>query len=203
MNTKNICKKNRGGGEIMFWKFMVEIIVLFIPNRIRAAVRHRLRHFCQYIYVKKTAKSVGKRFCCGKNILISKRTQIGNDVSINGIFVQGCGNLKIGNYVQIGIELLVLTSNHNYKQNRIPYDYYEIPKDVIIDDFVWIGSRVTLLPGTHLGEGSIIQAGAVVRGEIPPYSIVGGNPAQVFAHRDKESFEKLKKEGKFYTNEIH
>ena len=71
-------------------------------------------------------------------------------------------------------------------------------KDVIIDSFVWIGSRVTLLPGTHIGEGAIIQGGSVVHGQIPPYSIAGGNPAKVFKQRNIEHFEKLKKEKMFY-----
>ena len=43
-----------------------------------------------------------------------------------------------------------------------------------------IGSNVTILPGTTIGEGAIIQAGAVVHGEIPPCAIVGGNPAKDF-----------------------
>ncbi len=72
-----------------------------------------------------------------------------------------------------------------------------IKKDVIIDSYVWIGSRVTILPGTKIGEGAIIQGGAVVHGEIPPYSIAGGNPAKVFKTRDNRRFEQLKKEGKF------
>ncbi|MBR5589795.1 MAG: 2,3,4,5-tetrahydropyridine-2,6-carboxylate N-succinyltransferase, partial [Phascolarctobacterium sp.] len=56
----------------------------------------------------------------------------------------------------------------------------------------------TILPGTHIGEGVIVQAGAVVHGEIPPYAIVGGNPAKVFKYRDIEHYNKLKAEGKFY-----
>lgn len=186
----------------MLWKLIVEIIVAFIPNKFRAELRHRMRNISRTLYVKRTAKSVGENFRCGRDILISKRTTIGDNVSINGIFVQGSGNLVIGSYTRIGTELLILTSNHDYKGSKIPYGDLEISKDVIIEDFCWIGSRVTLLPGTHLGEGVIIQAGSVVRGEIPPYSIAGGNPAKVFAQRDVEHFKKLKSEGKFYINKI-
>ena len=71
-------------------------------------------------------------------------------------------------------------------------------KDVEIGDFVWLGSRVMILPGTKIGEGAIIQGGSVVHGEIPPYAIAGGNPAKVFKYRDKVHFEKLKAEGKFH-----
>ena len=80
----------------------------------------------------------------------------------------------------------------------LPYnDDPIINKDVIIEDFVWIGKRVTILPGTKIGEGAVIQAGAVVHGEIPSCAIAGGNPAKVFKYRDIEHYEKLKAEEKF------
>jgi len=52
-------------------------------------------------------------------------------------------------------------------------------KDVIVEEDVWIGSNVTLLGGCHVGRGSNIGSGSVVRGIIPPYSVVIGNPAKV------------------------
>jgi acetyltransferase-like isoleucine patch superfamily enzyme len=57
-----------------------------------------------------------------------------------------------------------------------------------------------ILPGTHIGEGAIIQGGAVVHGDIPPFSIAGGNPAKVFKYRNKEHFEKLKNEKRFFIS---
>ena len=51
--------------------------------------------------------------------------------------------------------------------------------DLIIDDDVWIGSDAIILCGVHVGRGSIIGAGAVIRNNVPPYSIVIGNPAKV------------------------
>ena len=93
----------------------------------------------------------------------------------------------------------VFTRNHNYdKGDAIPYGRTYIKKDVVIGDFVWIGIQVILLPGTTIGEGAIIQAGAVVHVNIPAYAIAGGNPAKVFAQRDVEHFKRLKAEGKFH-----
>ena len=82
-----------------------------------------------------------------------------------------------------------MTSNHNYEGGAIPYDDMAWVKDVVIGDFVWLGSRVIILPGVTIGEGAIIQAGAVVVRDIPPCAIAGGNPAEVFKYRDKEHFE--------------
>ena len=50
---------------------------------------------------------------------------------------------------------------------------------VVIDDNVWIGDKVSIMPGVHIGEGSIIAANAVVTKNIPPYSIAAGVPAKV------------------------
>lgn len=56
-------------------------------------------------------------------------------------------------------------------------------KDVVVEEDVWIASKVTLLSGVHIGRCSIIGSGAVVRGNVPPYSIVVGNPAKVIGFR--------------------
>ena len=56
---------------------------------------------------------------------------------------------------------------------------------VVIGNDVWIGSRVTILPGVHIGNGVIIGAGAVVSKDIPDYAIVGGNPARILKYRNK------------------
>ena len=73
-----------------------------------------------------------------------------------------------------------------------------ISKDVVIEDNVWLGNRVIVLPGVTIGEGAIIQAGSVVVNDIPKYAIAGGHPAKVFSSRDKDHYEMLKKEGKFH-----
>lgn len=80
----------------------------------------------------------------------------------------------------------------------VPYDHTYICKSIIIEDFVWLGSRVTILPGVRIGEGAIIQAGAVVSCDIPLYAIAGGNPARVFKYRDVDHFKKLKAAKKIF-----
>lgn len=148
--------------------------------------------------IRKTAKSVGQNLCVAGSSKVNKNTTIGDCVRFHGLKVTGKGNVHIGSYVISAGDCLIITQNHNYEGNAIPYDDTMIVKDVTIGDFVWIGARVLILPGTKIGEGAIIQGGAVVHGEIPPYAIVGGNPAKVFKYRDIEHFKKLKEEGKFY-----
>jgi acetyltransferase-like isoleucine patch superfamily enzyme len=129
----------------------------------------------------------------------SKNTFIGKNCHFNGLIIRGNGKVLIGDNFHSGKNILIITSNHKYDNaNAIPYDTKEIiNKDVIIEDNVWVGDRVIILGGVRIHEGVIIQAGAVVVNDIDAYSIVGGNPAKVFKHRNKDDYEKLKKEGKF------
>lgn len=63
---------------------------------------------------------------------------------------------------------------------------------VVIGNDVWIGANVVILPGVTIGDGAVIAAGAIVTKDVPPYSIVGGNPAREIRKRfDDSTIEKL------------
>ena len=156
----------------------------------------KLNRYKKKIY--KNAKCVGKNLYVGGSTSVTKNTYIGDNCSFNGTKIIGEGKVVIGNYFHSGTDILMITQNHNYDTGTaIPYDNTFVCKDIIIEDFVWLGTRVMILPGTHIGEGAIIQGGAVVHGDIPAYAIAGGNPAKVFKYRDIEHFKKLKEEKKF------
>lgn len=149
--------------------------------------------------VKKQCRRCGKNLHVNHLSNVTPNTILKNNVNFNGMSIRGGGTVIIGNYFHSGEDCLMITHNHNYDQgNAIPYDNTYIFKNIIIEDFVWLGSRVTILPGVKIGEGAIIQGGAVVSSDIPPYAIAGGNPAKVFKYRDIEHFKKLKSEKKYW-----
>lgn len=185
------------------------LLTCFILNKtIRRRKRFLLKCKLQTLRyghsVFKTAKFIGDDFWCGGYSKVTQNTIIKNDVCFTGgLKIQGGGICKIGQHTHIGNDCLILTENHNYDNGKtIPYDEKFIYKDVNIGEFVWIGSKVIILPGTTIGEGAIIQAGAVVHGEIPPFAIVGGNPAKIFKYRDIKHYKKRKKEQSFFTIEV-
>ena len=118
--------------------------------------------------------------------------------------------LIIGKFCQIGRGVEFIMNGANHQMNSASsYPFYifngwkqDPPKkedlpykgDTIIGNDVWIGQNVTFLPGVHVGDGCIIGANAVVASDIPPYSVVVGNPAKVIRKRfDDEMIELLEK----------
>lgn len=124
---------------------------------------------------------------------------LGNYVNINpNAVVMGKASIYIGDYFHCGMNLTLISSNHNYLGSKIPYDNTHIAKEIVIKDFVWLGHNVIVLPGVTIGEGAIIGAGAVVSKDIPDLAIAVGNPIKIIKYRDKEHFSFHKKEKNFH-----
>lgn len=85
----------------------------------------------------------------------------------------------------MGADVTVITRNHRHDRTDIPMmdQGFEEERPVYIGDDVWIGDRVTVLPGVHIGNGCIIAAGAVVTKDVPEYTVAAGVPARVVKER--------------------
>ena len=118
--------------------------------------------------------------------------------------------LIIGKFCQIasGVEFVMNGANHQmncvstfpfytlegWKQTPPTQNDLPIKGDTIIGNDVWIGQNATILPGVHIGDGAIIGANSVVGSDVPPYTIVVGNPARAIRKRfDDELIEILEK----------
>lgn len=161
-------------------------------------IRHLLTGGSNKIYsllVKKYFAS------CGKNVHFSplnsdfsyKTISIGNDVYIGpyAIFFAEKG-LTIGNKVIFGPRVTIMAGNHNFKViGSYIFDNHEKNEDddlpVSICDDTWIGCNVVILKGVTIGRGAIIGAGSIVTKDVPPYAIVGGNPAKIIRYRWDEA----------------
>lgn len=127
---------------------------------------------------------------CGKNVNIEQGARFSSAVSLGdnsgiGINARVESHVTIGNDVMMGPDCMLFTANHTFSDPNIPMRLqgYDAPLPIVIEDDVWIGARVIILPGVRIGRGSVIGAGSVVTHDVAPYSIVGGNPARLIRSR--------------------
>lgn len=168
-------------------------------SKIKKVRTYLYRLKCKTTIINEAA-SVGDALKVNYKSHVTANTHLGKNVNFNGIIISGNGRVQIGDNFHSGSDCLIISQNHNFDTgDAIPYgEGSYISKDVIIEDNVWIGSRVIILPGVSIGEGAIIQAGAVVSKDIPECAIAGGNPAAVFKYRDKEHYYKLRDQKSFW-----
>jgi acetyltransferase-like isoleucine patch superfamily enzyme len=113
-------------------------------------------------------------------------------------FIGSSGFVSIGQNVIMGQHVGFHPENHEFDRIDIPIrEQGTTRQGITIEDDVWVGSNAIFLDGAHVGRGSVIGAGSVVRGSIPPYSIAVGVPARVIRSRMPQ-----KEEPRSHANEV-
>lgn len=150
---------------------------------------------------------IGKNFRSGKNLWLEAVASHGSKkynplivikdyVSFSdGVHIGATNYVEIGNHVLLASGIYISDHNHGLYSGENQSAPTEAPnhrtvnndKDVIIEDNVWIGERVCILPGVRIGYGSIIGAGSVVTNDIPKNCIAVGSPARVIKKYDLAS----------------
>ena len=103
-----------------------------------------------------------------------------------GTSIRSAKKITIGESTMIASDVTITDSDWHGIYDRT--DYVATPKEVIIEENVWIGEKSIILKGTKIGKNSIIGAGSVVSGEVPDNAIFAGNPAREIKKLDKEDF---------------
>ncbi|MCX7749013.1 MAG: acyltransferase [Clostridia bacterium] len=146
--------------------------------------KHIRSFICRRIF-KRAGRNIniehGAFFASGFDIEIGDNSGLGLNCRITG-------PLKIGNDVMMGPDVMIFTQNHETSRLDIPMWKQTAPKKaVVIEDDVWIAARAIILPGITIHKGSIIASGAIVTKDVPPYAVVGGNPAKIIKFRNENS----------------
>lgn len=111
----------------------------------------------------------------------SSQVKLGKHVFINhSLCMMSAGGIEVEDDVQIGPEVTIVTTNHDFHDHNTL-----ICSKVIIKRNVWIGCRVTIMPDVTIGENTVVAGGAVVTKDVPANSVVGGVPAKVIKTIDK------------------
>ncbi|OUL22685.1 transferase [Nostoc sp. RF31YmG] len=125
-----------------------------------------------------------------QNISLGNKVYIGQNVLLDGR-----GGITIGDNTTVGFNVVILSANHDYQSNDLPYEHnVYIHKPVVIGCNVWIGGNALIIPGVTIGDGAIVAAGTVVTANVEPLAIVGNQPMRTIKYRDREHYERLARE---------
>ena len=159
-------------------KYITNYVICYVPN-------YTLRYFW-YRRVLGWDIGPGAAILMGQYIQMNGIRTSGRRVSIGSgtVINQKCliytpSGLIIGNNVSISAEVALITGGHDINDPGFPSAY----RPIIIDDYVWIGTRAVILQGVTIGRGAVVMAGAVVTRDVEPFTVVGGVPAKPIAER--------------------
>lgn len=166
-----------------------------------------LRYFRLFLFRRKWRSLNQDNETYVKNIFDISKVKVGK-YTYGALNVKNWGSknegLIIGDLCSISSDVFfILGGNHNYAHlTTYPTEVKFLGKreeaysngPIVLDDDVWIGMRVTVMSGIKIGQGAVIAAGSVVTKDVPPYAIVGGNPAKIIKYRfNQDIVEQLKK----------
>ena len=112
------------------------------------------------------------------DVIVGDRTRIGLSNTL-------IGPVHVGDDVRLAQNVVLSGLNHNYKEIDSPIHKQGVStKPIVVEDESWIGANVVIVPGVTIGKHSIVAAGSVVTKNVPPYSVVAGNPARLLKQFD-------------------
>ena len=141
----------------------------------------------EYRWLHKTLLSSFKAY--GNNFRFNPKSKFidpqemvfGNDVFIN-TGAHFSGQISVGNDVMFGPNVSIFAHDHYFAvlgKKLVDIESIWRHKQVKIGNHCWIGANTTLLSGVSLGDGCVVAAGSVLKGEYPPFTLIAGNPGKV------------------------
>lgn len=176
-------------------------------------VIHPIAGYDKEIYVKPTIKN--------PNIIVGEFTYIADsdfESHVTHHYEWNNDKLIIGKFCQIAAGVEFVMNGANHQMNAVStFPFYTLEGwdmktpaaadmpykgDTVIGNDVWIGQNAVILPGVHIGDGAIIGLNSVVAGDVPPYTIVAGNPAKKIRKRFDDELIELMLRFKWWDKSI-
>jgi len=139
---------------------------------------HHLRRWL----LKAAGLKIGKQsvIYSGAEIREPWRIKIGSYVAVgNGAVLDGRGGLTIHDRVNMSSEVMLWTMQHDHRAR----DFKVYAKPIVLEEYVWLGPRVIVLPGVTVATGCVVGAGAVVTHSTEPFGVYAGIPAKRIGER--------------------
>jgi acetyltransferase-like isoleucine patch superfamily enzyme len=183
-------KSKPGLKKFVYWLMVPETapgcrlwVRLFInPFVHKVSRKASIRNYARLDLAPWNMFSIGKKaviedFCCINNmvgdVIIGDNTHLGLSNTL-------IGPVRIGNNTIFAQNIVLSGLNHGYSNPDIPIkDQKETTADIVVEEDCWIGANSVIVAGVTIGKHSIVAGGSVVTKNVPPYTIVGGNPAKV------------------------
>lgn len=116
----------------------------------------------------------------GLQVRCARKLVIGDDCFVaEDVCLDARGGLVIERSVSVNTGAQIWTAQHDWRSKDFAY----VSAPVHIGHHSWISARSVIIPGSSIGEGTVVAAGAVVTKDAPPWSLLGGNPAKVIGSR--------------------
>lgn len=151
-----------------------------LPLTVGICVRARLMpHFLQRM-------GEGTIFHTGFVITDPNQVSIGSNCAFGrGVFIKGGGGVTIGDWVGFGPDVKILSMMPRFDDPDRPWQLqgWEY-QPVVIEDDVWLGANVFVMPGVRIGRGAVVSAVSVVTNSVPANAVIAGNPGRVVAWRN-------------------
>ena len=178
--AKNLWKKRKLRGYSLSFALKNGLFIFlydcvrFLPTPVGEIFRFLvLRMFCkkiQSIWIRS-----GTAFFFPENISIGRRVSINDNV-----YLDGYGGIEFGDDSGVAFGSALISEDHEISNPEILIkEQPKTPGKITIGKNVWIASNCTILKGVTIGEGSVVAAGSVLTRSVPPFTLVGGNPARV------------------------
>ena len=186
--SSTISKHNSKGRLKLKLAAFVQGLCRYYDYKVARIPSHRIRKFLyKYIFHAqidwKSDIYYGSEIRCHRKLHIGKGTIIGDNAILDARNV-----LYIGRNVTLSTQVSIYTEQHDHRDPQflcISTTGHKESCKVEIDDYVWLGPSVIVLPGVHIGTGAVIGAGAVVTKDVEPYSICVGVPAKKIGERTR------------------
>lgn len=159
--------------------FLSEVRLYFCNHFISNIPSHTIRllfyrEFMGFNIGKGSTIFMNCKFDCAKGL----------SIGVNSVINARCrldsrGGISIGDNVSVSSEVIILTADHDMDTPN----FAGRNKKVVIEDYVWIGTRAMVLPGIIIGKGSLVAAGSVITKNVEPFSVMGGIPGRFIKKR--------------------